>query len=345
MDDKILQTYKSYHYPNLKTLHKILNGKFTHKQIKDVIDKQSVYQLHNKNIKKVSKKVVSFHPNEQWFFDLLDMSNYSRKNRGFKWILLGIDTFTRKGFVAAMKNKKEQTVLDAFEAIVEQEGEFPKVLFINKKFKDYLEKNKIFQITNEPGYHSTLGVIDRFSRTVKEKIFKTFTDYNTTNWVDILGDIINKYNDTPHTALENRKPSQAIEHKQEIQDLNIEKNNQPLKHRIEVGDLVRKKLKKANFLKGYKQIWSAQTYTIQSIRGVNAQLDNEEVVKLNLLQKVDEPDETVADLPTEFKHEKVEQKAKKSKPSKSEITLADVSKNVVEGKRKRKPKRSDDFIY
>jgi hypothetical protein len=54
---------------------------------------------------------------------------------------------------------------------------------------------------------------------------------------------------------------------------------------------------------------------------------------LNLLQKVNKPDETVVE-PHEFKHEKTERKAKKSKPSKSEITSADVAKMLLQENRK-----------
>jgi hypothetical protein len=37
--------------------------------------------------------------------DLLDMSNYSRQNKGYKWILLAIDTFTIKAYAEKFKNK------------------------------------------------------------------------------------------------------------------------------------------------------------------------------------------------------------------------------------------------
>jgi hypothetical protein len=38
-----------------------------------------------------------------WFADILDMSNYSRQNKGFHWILLCVDTFTRMAFAEPLK--------------------------------------------------------------------------------------------------------------------------------------------------------------------------------------------------------------------------------------------------
>jgi hypothetical protein len=42
-------------------------------------------------------------------------------------------------------------------------------------------------------------------------------------------------------------------HKSEIVELNLEKS-MPIEHNFKIGDLVRKKLKKPIFSKGYKQI-------------------------------------------------------------------------------------------
>ena len=55
---------------------------------------------------------------------------------------------------------------------------------------------------------------------------------------------------------------------------------------FQIGNTVRKSLKRPLFTKVYKQIWSNRVYIIESIYGVRATLGNKEVVKLNDLQKV-----------------------------------------------------------
>jgi hypothetical protein len=52
-------------------------------------------------------------------------------------------------------------------------------------------------------------------------------------------------------------------------------------------------LAKPLFEKGYKQIWGTKVYKIKSIKGVNAVLDNDEIVKVNKLQVVSLADEVM----------------------------------------------------
>jgi transposase InsO family protein len=143
--------------------------------------------------------MTAYKPNEKWLIDLSDMSNYSAKKHGYKWLLLCIDFFTRKLTCEKLKNKEGETVLNAFKNIVSRWGK-PNVLisdngteFVNNNFVNFLNQNNITQQTAAPGYHKTLGIIDRVTRTIKEKVNKLWTDQDTTNWVDHIDDIINSY--------------------------------------------------------------------------------------------------------------------------------------------------------
>jgi len=91
--------------------------------------------------------MVAFRENQIWLADLLDMSNYSRDNQGFKWILLVIDVFTRQGFAQPMKSKESANVNGSE--------------FTNREFQKLLADSNIFHETNDPQYHPTLGLIDR----------------------------------------------------------------------------------------------------------------------------------------------------------------------------------------
>jgi hypothetical protein len=58
--------------------------------------------------------------------------------------------------------------------------------------------------------HHTLGVIDIFAKNLKRVLSKEFLENMDTEWVSILPKIIEKYNNTLHTALDNITPNQAI---------------------------------------------------------------------------------------------------------------------------------------
>ena len=108
---------------------------------------------------------------------------------------------------------------------------------------------------------------------------------NETNWVDHLDSIITAYNQTPHEALEDLTPQEASEEKYRtfIQDLNKEKNVIS-NHYFKEGQIVRKKLAKPSFAKGYKRIWGQDVHEQKEVKGVNGVLDDGELVKLNDLQ-------------------------------------------------------------
>ncbi len=54
------------------------------------------------------------------------------------------------------------------------------------------------------------GVIDIFAKNLKRVLSKEFLENKSTEWVSILPKIIEQYNNTPHTALDNITPNQAI---------------------------------------------------------------------------------------------------------------------------------------
>ena len=45
-------------------------------------------------------------------------------------------------------------------------------------------------------------MIERFNRTIKERIFKYFSANNTRKYVDVLDLLVDKYNNTIHSSIE-----------------------------------------------------------------------------------------------------------------------------------------------
>ena len=57
--------------------------------------------------------------------------------------------------------------------------------------------------------HHALGIIDNFAKNLKRVLSKEFLENKSTEWVSILPKIIEQYNNTPHTSLDNITPEQA----------------------------------------------------------------------------------------------------------------------------------------
>lgn len=301
----ILKTYRDYYYPSISKLYNILKKKYTIQQIKDVISKEETYQLHNKNtqFKNLQGNIVSFAENQFWNCDIIDLQNLYKTNKGNRYILIVVDIFTRYCYAEPLTNKNSDTVLNAFKVICNKKSNsYPDILisdngseFISNIFQKYLKDHQIIHKTFPPGTHTTLGIIDRLCKTIKNNIFKYFTENETTTYIDVLDDIIQTYNLTPHTSLNGLSPYEAqdIEHKDMLRIMNQIKYNQNMNisDKLNIGDLVRKKLKKTTYDKGYKQQWSKRIYNVVEISNMTVTLDNGDDVKITDIQKVEKPNE------------------------------------------------------
>ena len=288
------EAWVKHNYPSAMRFYKILKRKnpdIIFNDVDEFIRSQKTFQLHKKQTSKIQGHIIAFHENALWFMDLLDMSNYSRQNHGYKWILLCIDTFTRKAYATALKNKSKFEVKNGFERIYTNEMNIKLIItdsgneFLNDSVQELLKKLKIKHDTVEIGDHNALGLIDRLSRTIKEIIFKDFTERDTVKWVDRLQSYISAYNNAPHRGILNYAPNEVNANKNDILNLNLKKS-MPIEHNFHSGDSVRKKLARPIFKKGYKQIWSNRVFAIDTIDGIHAILNNGEKVRLDDLQKV-----------------------------------------------------------
>ena len=66
-------------------------------------------------------------------------------------------------------------------------------------------------------------VIERFNRTLKNKMYKQFTIQNNTVWHNILDDSINKYNNTKHSSIK-MKPKQVNKDNDRLVYFNLYEN-------------------------------------------------------------------------------------------------------------------------
>ena len=66
-----------------------------------------------------TKKIVYNHINEIWFIDLTDFSDYkTSNNKGFRYIFIIIDNFSKYLWAIPLKNKYSQTIIFEFSNIL-----------------------------------------------------------------------------------------------------------------------------------------------------------------------------------------------------------------------------------
>ena len=213
-----------------------------------------------------------------WAADLADMSNKKliKENDGYNFLLHVIDTFSKYGWIIPLKDKSAKSMIEAFKSIL-KEGRKPEKLWTDKgrefysdDFKDLFKSYLIELYSTENEEKSS--IVERWIRTMKEKIWKYFTDSRTIRYIDVLPDLLEDYNNTVHSSTE-FTPIDASKKKNEFA---VWKNLYPDRHKISrltpkfsVGDRVRITKKKTTFEKGYTSRWREEIFTIKEIRDTN----------------------------------------------------------------------------
>ena len=83
--------------------------------------KKFINEFYSKPPKKnfATNKTDVYHIDDIWSLDILDLKDYGpEKNRGYRYVLVIIDNFSKIGSTKPMKNKNAQTIKDSFENIL-----------------------------------------------------------------------------------------------------------------------------------------------------------------------------------------------------------------------------------
>ena len=96
---------------------------------------------------------------------------------------------------------------------------------------------------------------------MKYKIFKDITAVSKNVYFDVLGDIVNKYNNTVHRTIKMKPIDVTSDSYAEYnEDSNV------TKPKFKVGDHVKISKYKNIFAKGYTQNWSGEVFIISKIK-------------------------------------------------------------------------------
>jgi len=136
------------------------------------------------------------HIDEIWCSDLVEMQQSSKWNKGYRYLMMVLDVFSKYGWIVPFKDKKCETVAKAFQEIFKG-GRKPEYLwpdkgkeYYNKHLKDLFQKHSIKLYSTENEEKSF--VWERWSRTIKTKMGKQFTVQGSTQYLDILPEILKK---------------------------------------------------------------------------------------------------------------------------------------------------------
>jgi len=261
---------------------KKLHPEITSKEIDDFLSKQELTQISKKGTFKGFHKIVA--PPHSYQIDIFFLNAYKRTNKNFGAFLICVDILSRKMFLYPIKDRKTETVLNAIKEFV---GDAKKVHMIsgddefdNKEIVKYCDDNSIRLATNVASDDhiskgDSLGIVDRATRTIKTRIRNYMLTNETTKFINHLQDLVDNYNDTPHSSLKNKTPDEVY-NDHSAQDELYEKGNEENKELddkidLDIGDYVRKRVDKGKFDKE-KANFSKDIYVIDDKDGTKFKL-------------------------------------------------------------------------
>ena len=159
-------------------------------------NQQLANELQKPVIRKFKKrKVYSSFKDNTWGVDLADMHLIGKYNKGTRYLLCAIDLFSKYAFVVPLKDKKRTTIANAFQSMLNSsKRKLNKVWtdqgseFYNTHFKKWLKGNntEMYSTHNE----GKSVVVERFIRTLKNKIYKHVAANSENVYFNVLNDIL-----------------------------------------------------------------------------------------------------------------------------------------------------------
>lgn len=291
--------YKNFSYPSaftsveplLKEARKY-NPKINRNFVGNYLRSQHVYTKHRKVIRKY-KRLATFSPgpNTVWQADLGVMIPLVRQNKGYNYYLICVDCFSRMIFIEPIKRKFASHVIEGFENIFKKAGNIPwKIItdagkeFTAQSVQNHFARRQIqhFCEYTSPKWHA--GMAERANRTVRERLYRYFTEVGNRKWLPVIQKIVDSVNNstsrvlcngkfTPLDIHLNRKNSvitlrKCINFEREKHKIFVKKRENSDKNigELRPGTRVRIERQKNPFQKGYIGNFTDDIFTIERCR-------------------------------------------------------------------------------
>ncbi|KAL3104474.1 hypothetical protein niasHT_027184 [Heterodera trifolii] len=249
--------------------------KINRTDVQNYLATQRTYTLH-RQAKRRYRRLPTLAPglHTEWQADLAIFDRLVKQNRGYKYLLVCIDTLSRQLFVEPVKTKTSANMIIAFGRIFKRSKYIPwKVLtdqgkeFTARAVQHFFRAKDIehFCMLTSPQFHA--GMAERANRSIKERLYRYFTERNTYTWIDVVQDIVRAINHSPNSSIGMRpadvnfKNAEALRRKLHNAAENVVRR-QP---RYRVGDRVRIEKYKHVFKKGYLPRFTNELFTVAEV--------------------------------------------------------------------------------
>ena len=177
--------------------------------------------------------------------------------------------FSKHAWVEPIKNKTGQAVTAAFEKVLKQ-GRTPINLqtddgkeFFNKTFQSLMTRYGIHHFSTSGD--TKASVVERFNRTLKQRMYRYFTTNNTLNFVPVLPALVKSYNRSYHRSIKMAPEQVTLANSEQVWENLYGKAMKRKVGTLKVGDRVRLNKKFRPFKKSYLPGWTEEVFVVRKI--------------------------------------------------------------------------------
>ena len=244
------------------------NSNITRKFVRDWLSGQDSYTL-NKPIRRKYKRSRLISPGLfiQNDVDLMDVSNLAKSNENIRFILVSIDTLSRKLYLQPIKSKHGTAVREAFEKLWGDDP-WPKILrsdggaeFSNSKVQSFFKEHGIhhFVATTDVKAH----MAERVIRTLRGRLHRFIAHKQNERYIDHLQQIAFAYNNSIHSSI-GVKPSEVNSSNERLiwWAQYMPRSGKKKAFVFELGDNVRISYARHAFTRGYDYKYTGEIFKV-----------------------------------------------------------------------------------
>ena len=219
----------------------------------------------------LTNKIIYNHIDEIWSVDLADFSDYKiSNNKGFRYIFIVIDNFSKYLWALPLKNKYSQTITNEFSNLLTTSKRKPLQIesdrgteFYNSIFQNYLKGKRIQHYSRYTDKGPSIA--ERVIRTVRNLLKKPIFLAGNADWLSELPSVSKKYNNTIHNSIKMTPIQASKKINEKVEYNNLQDKRQKQKPKFQLGQLVRTADIKRVFSKRDSTNYSYKLYTITEV--------------------------------------------------------------------------------
>ena len=255
-------------YGSIKSLQKASG--YSEKKVKSFLQSKNAYTKFRQATRKFTRlPAFAKYINEIWCLDVAYMDKLARFNNGIKYLLVGIDIFSRFVRVQPMKSKNASDTVTAFQKMITKKNR-PTKLWTDMgtefagPFKEFCRRNDITMYSTKS--ETKAAYAERAIRSLKNIIYR-FMEDNGDKYVHKLSQFVATMN-----SRENRKTKLVPNKVKNTNFLHI-LYNRPIRNKkkpkFKLGDSVRISKQDIPFRKGYKSQFTNEIFKIIKVLSSN----------------------------------------------------------------------------